>query len=235
MTIKTILRMGVNRLGFGVVRFHNSPGCTLLGMVNRDIRTVIHVGANEGQFARMASAMLPKAEFYCFEPLEEPFERLSTWAATRDGRVRCFQVALGDTEGEAAMHLHEEHTPSSSLLSITEHCRQTYPQTTVERMTRVQVSTLDRVLGDALNRMPRDILLKLDVQGFKNGCYVGESMLPRRREHACWRSVWTTCTRNRRTFAPSRSSSPMPGSTTRGTLTKSMARMGERCLLMPCL
>jgi hypothetical protein len=35
-------------------------------------------------------------------------------------------------------------------------------------MARVRVSTLDRTLADALDRLPREILLKLDVQGFED-------------------------------------------------------------------
>ncbi|MFZ2629827.1 MAG: FkbM family methyltransferase [Rugosibacter sp.] len=168
MSLKNIVRRGVNRLGFDVVRLKRSPQRTLLGLSRLNIGTIIDVGANQGQFARMISGSFPRAELYCFEPLEEPFRQLSAWAQAQNSRVHCFQLALGEQEGEMEMHLHEQHTPSSSLLASTDTCHRLYPQTQAERMTRIRVSTLDQALEDALDHMPREILLKLDVQGFED-------------------------------------------------------------------
>lgn len=168
MSLKNTLRSGLNRMGFDVIRLHRSPKRTLLGLAGLDIGTVIDVGANTGQFARMIAEFFPRAELYCFEPLDEPFGQLSAWAQTQNGRVHCLQLALGDQEGEAEMHLHEQHTPSSSLLASTTTTHRLFPQTQAERMTRIRVSTLDRALEDALGSMPREILLKLDVQGFED-------------------------------------------------------------------
>jgi len=168
MGLKNIIRKGLNLLGFDVIRLHQVPKRTLLGLSRHNIGTIIDVGANEGQFARTAAKIFPRAELYCFEPLEDPFRKLSAWAQSQNGRVRCFQMALGDQEGEAEMHLHVQHTPSSSLLASTATCHRLYPQTQVESLTRVRVSTLDEALKDALDRMPRELLLKLDVQGFED-------------------------------------------------------------------
>lgn len=169
MRLKKIVRSGVNRFGFDVVRLQRSPKRTLLGLSRLNIGTVIDVGANQGQFARNIIEFFPRAELYCFEPLEGPFRKLSAWAKARDGRVHCFHMALGDREGEAEMHLHEQHTPSSSLLAATDTCHRLYPQTQAERMTRIRISTLDVALeSSVLHRMPRDILLKIDVQGFED-------------------------------------------------------------------
>lgn len=155
-------------MGFDVVRLHRSPKRTLLGLAGLDFGTVIDVGANQGQFARLISGFFPSAQLCCFEPLEEPFGKLAAWAKTQKGRVHCFQLALGDREGEAEMHLHEQHTPSSSLLAATGDCHQLYPQTRMERMARIRLSTLDHTLDDILDKLPREILLKLDVQGFED-------------------------------------------------------------------
>jgi len=168
VSLKSTIRSGVNRLGFDVVRVHRSPKHTLLGLSRLNIGTVIDVGANKGQFARMIVEFFPRAEIYCFEPLDEPFGQLSAWAQTQNGRVHCLQLALGDQEGEVEMHLHEQHTPSSSLLASTTTIQRLFPQTQAERMTRIRLSTLDRALEDTLGPMPREILLKLDVQGFED-------------------------------------------------------------------
>lgn len=168
MSLKNTVRSAVNRLGFDVIRLKRSPQRTLLGLPRLNIGTIIDVGANQGQFARMISDFFPRAELYCFEPLEEPFRQISAWAQAQNSRVHCFQLALGEQEGEMEMHLHEQHTPSSSLLAATDTCHRLYPQTQAERMTRIRVSTLDQALEDALDHMPREILLKLDVQGFED-------------------------------------------------------------------
>lgn len=168
MSIKSLVRGAVNRAGFDVVRLHNSPKRTLLGLAGLEMGTVIDVGANQGQFARLISGFFPRAQVYCFEPLPGPFQALSAWAQTQNERVHCFQMALGDQEGEAEMHLHEQHTPSSSLLPSTDTCHRLYPQTQAESMTRVRVSTLDQELDAVIATMPTPILLKLDVQGFED-------------------------------------------------------------------
>ncbi len=168
MNLRTLIKRGANAVGIDLIPIKNSPRRTLLGLSRMSFGSVIDVGANEGQFARQISEFFPDARIYCFEPLEQPFQMLSAWAKKQEGRIRCFQTALGDSAGEGEMHLHEQHTPSSSLLEATDTCHRLYPQTQVERMTRVQVSTLDTALEEALESMPREILLKLDVQGFED-------------------------------------------------------------------
>jgi FkbM family methyltransferase len=175
MGFKVALRSAVNRLGYDIIRLHRSPQRTLLGVSRLDIRTIIDVGANRGQFAGRVSRIFPRAELYCFEPLVEPFGELAAWAQTQNGRVHCFQLALGDREGEAEMHLHVEHTPSSSLLPSTATNHRVFPQTRAERVTRIQISTLDRALEERFDSMPREILLKLDVQGFEDRVLSGGS------------------------------------------------------------
>jgi FkbM family methyltransferase len=140
----------------------------MLGLRKKNIGSIIDCGANEGQFARTMSRFFPNAKLYCFEPLEAPFNKLATWANTQNGRVHCYNLALGDEEGEVEMHRHDGHTASSSLLNATAHCHQLYPQTSVESTTKVRLATLDHALQGSLAFMPGEVLLKLDVQGFED-------------------------------------------------------------------
>ncbi len=162
------MRRFANLLGIDIIRLHKSPAKTLLGLSRMNFGAIIDVGANEGQFARWISRFFPKAVLYCFEPLEEPFTKLAAWASTQNGRVTCLNVALGDAERDVDMHLHQEHTPSSSLLAATEHCHWLYPQTRTERINKVRLTTLDQALAEQLDHMPHNILLKLDVQGYED-------------------------------------------------------------------
>lgn len=172
-TVKTFFHL----LSADVIRLRNSPRETLLGLRHRHIRTVIDCGANAGQFARYVSGFFPEAFLFCFEPLAEPYAKLSAWAATQEGRVRCFQVALGDQEGEAVMRHHLEHSPSSSLLATTGHEVALFPETARQSEVVVPVTTLDTILTDFMDGMAQDILLKLDVQGYEDRVLRGATRL----------------------------------------------------------
>jgi FkbM family methyltransferase len=175
MNLKALVRGGFNRLGFDITPFHSSSERTLLGITELNIDAVIDVGANEGQFARMIAGVFPDADIFCFEPLEEPYRKLSHWACSQNSRVRCFKVALGDQEGDVEMHLHKHHTPSSSLLSTTEVCGRLYPQTRAQDMERVRLTTLDQAMANLGGEPPSGALLKLDVQGFEDRVLRGAS------------------------------------------------------------
>lgn len=168
MSIKKSIRRLANLFGIDIVRLQQSPRHTMLGLRSMAIASVIDCGANEGQFGRAISTVFPDAQLYCFEPLEEPYGRLCVWAKTQNGRVQCFNFALGDKQGEVQMHRHDGHTPSSSLLASTSHGHLVYPQTRIESLSKVQLTTLDQALHERLENMPRGILLKLDVQGFED-------------------------------------------------------------------
>ncbi|MGC8888263.1 MAG: FkbM family methyltransferase [Verrucomicrobiia bacterium] len=85
------------------------------------------MGANEGQFAGYISKIFSEANIFCFEPLPEAFKELSKWAESKNGKVKAFNLALGDYEGEIEMLQHTEHSPSSSILKTTKVCETLYP------------------------------------------------------------------------------------------------------------
>lgn len=182
--LRTSLKDFFRVLGLDIVRIKNIPRETLAGLRYRPIRTVIDCGANEGQFARYISRFLPDASLYCFEPLEDPFKVLSAWAATQSGRIKCFNVALGDVEGTALIHHHLDHSPSSSVLSTSRHEEKLFPQTVRQSEVAVPVVTLDGAFEDALDNLEPEILLKLDVQGYEDRVLRGATQLLDR-AHAC--------------------------------------------------
>lgn len=168
MKFTSLIRSFFHRFNVDVIRLRNSPEKTMLGLASSSFDCVLDVGANEGQFARKISEVFPGATIYCFEPLKTPFANLSRWAATQNGRVKCFNIGLGDSVGEVQMHFHENHSPSSSLLSSTTYGQEVYPQTKVESIEVIKVETLDSFLGDSLDKLGANVLLKLDVQGFED-------------------------------------------------------------------
>ncbi len=170
---KRLIKAFCNRVGFDVVRLRNSPRQTLLGLRSRPIRAVIDVGANTGQFSKEISRLFPSAKFYCFEPLPDPFAALSAWAKTQNGRVMCFNLAIGDKEDKMEMFLHEDHTPSSSLLVTTKLNEQHYPFTKKQKLVSVRQATLDTALDEVGAELSGEILIKLDVQGYEDRVIAG--------------------------------------------------------------
>jgi len=128
----------LNHMGYDIRRVKNFPLLTLCGLRSLQIRTVIDVGANTGQFARYISRFFPKAEIYCIEPLPEPFDELKKWAETQCGRVSLLNLAIGDHAGTTEMYLHCDHNPSSSVLASTKVNESYYPF--LKRQTKVPVS-----------------------------------------------------------------------------------------------
>ena len=165
---KRLIKKAFNLIGLDLVRSPNVPTHMLLGLRNLPIRTIIDIGANEGQFARKICKVFPHAKIYCFEPLREPFEKLNKWAAQTGDKVIPSNLALGNTEGMFEMFSHVEHSSSSSFLKTTTICETYYPFTKKQVALPVKVTTLDNWMRDLPIAPSLEILLKLDVQGYED-------------------------------------------------------------------
>ena len=128
------------------------------------VRTVLDVGANEGQFARTALHAFAGAKVICFEPLPSVQAALRTLAADSDGRVELQPFALGDREGQTEFHI-SSFSPSSSVLPLDQPIAALGDQ--IKMTATVQVS-LRRLADWAASRSIADeIIIKLDVQGYE--------------------------------------------------------------------
>lgn len=140
-----------------------------------DVRSVVDVGANRGQFSLFASHYYPHASITAIEPLSAPADRFARLFAD-DDRVTLHRTALGPEAGEAAMHV-SGHDDSSSLLPITATQEKLFKGTAAVRTESVRICRLTDLL-DA-EAITKPALLKLDVQGFElealRGC---EELLP---------------------------------------------------------
>jgi FkbM family methyltransferase len=125
---------------------------------------VIDVGANEGQWIGSLMELLPVPEVWIFEPNPEAMKICRKRIGARPG-VRYFDLALGDTEGHAELHV----TPFSVFASLlqpradflTKHYCAEAADVILTR--RVQISKLDNLVPES-----RSVdLLKVDVQGFE--------------------------------------------------------------------
>ena len=138
------------------------------------VRTVLDVGANEGQFARYLARFFPGATFYCFEPLPSVFPRLQAWGSSQSAvTVKALNYAVGDQSGALPIHYHVEHSSSSSFLPATKLHQDISPTSRREETLSVPVITLDDVVAKGLVSLAPDVLIKLDVQGFEDRVILG--------------------------------------------------------------
>jgi FkbM family methyltransferase len=157
------VKKAVQRLGFDIVRYRGSGPTALCGLGNLDCRTIIDVGANQGQFAKEARRLFPKARIHCFEPVPSALEVLVPWAE-QDGGVEVHRVALGPEAGTTQFHIFEEYTPASSVLSS---AHTPVATTQAAQTIDVPVETLDQVFQPIEALCEGPVLLKLDVQGYE--------------------------------------------------------------------
>ena len=125
------------------------------------IKTIIDVGANEGQFVDEILHVFPLAEIYSFEPLSDCYEKLT--ANFRNNRkVHTYNFALGEEDGEVTFS-RSSASPSSSILKMGELHKSLYPHTANLVEEKVKIKRLDDVLAQMT--MENEVLLKIDVQG----------------------------------------------------------------------
>ena len=130
-------------------------------LAGRSFRSVVDIGANNGQFAIWAADVLGAEHITCVEPLPSAVERLrDVVPRLAPCRVDIVAAALGSTPGRRILHV-TAAADSSSLLSIA---------ATARRRPALQVTAtveVDVLAGDDALPGPFEgpLLVKLDVQG----------------------------------------------------------------------
>ncbi|MFX0141667.1 MAG: FkbM family methyltransferase [Candidatus Hodarchaeota archaeon] len=163
-TIKSIFK----GLGFDIIKLSKSPEYTLIGLKNIPFKTIIDVGANKGQFAKYILNFFPEANIYCFEPLPKAFKILSRLTEKTGEKIKSFNFALGESEGNSEIFHHLDHDSSSSFLETTKLCTNLYPFTQKKAAVPVKIATLDGWMKSVPNDLKPEILIKLDVQGYED-------------------------------------------------------------------
>jgi len=123
---------------------------------------IMDIGANIGQSAYEFYFTWPSVKVYCFEPVKTTFGELSSNTDSLEN-VSCHRVAIGNQEGEATIHVHDQSGMSS--LSVEEG----------SRTERVPVTTLDRI-ADQMGIDQID-LLKVDVEGHEMNVLKGANKM----------------------------------------------------------
>lgn len=129
-----------------------------------NIRTVLDIGANTGQFTKTVHALLPDAMVYAFEPQEDCFTEMQRSFAGSP-RLHAIETAIGDEDGETTFH-RNEFSQSSSVLELTGLHKEAFPWATESREIQVPIHRLDSLQSEL--ELTPSILIKIDVQGYED-------------------------------------------------------------------
>jgi len=165
---KRFVRTVFRQLGYKIVRTGQSysplPDALDWIQSSQNIRTVLDIGANNGDFAAFLSSHFKAHKTYAFEPLAS-CERDLRSKAERIPNFHVFNVALSDHSGTEILY-ENSYSPASSLLRMEKITKIEFPQTVGEIPRRVQVCPLDDLLNPDL--LEKNIFVKVDVQGLED-------------------------------------------------------------------
>lgn len=143
---------------------------------NLGLKTVLDVGAHQGESAVFFSKILPEAQIYCFEPVAENFFRLGKKLRDRS-RLHLYNCALGSRDGQQEIFANR-HSPSSSILKVDTLGCEAFPFIEEKQTEPIEVLKLDTFSHQ--HALSEEILLKIDVQGYEKEVILGAAkILPR--------------------------------------------------------
>ncbi|MGH3474228.1 MAG: FkbM family methyltransferase [Aeromicrobium sp.] len=136
----------------------------------RGIETVLDVGANVGQFARMVRAAGFDGDILSCEPLSDAYRRL-TRRSKGDPRWQTFNTAVGSEPGRSTIHI-SANSYSSSLLAMTKAHLDAAPGSEFIGSEDVDVTTVAGIVDEhGLN--PARMFIKVDTQGYEKAVMAG--------------------------------------------------------------
>ena len=163
----------LQKVGYDIVKYHQTYVVghfdeeNLQGeypwLKNLNFKTILDIGANEGQFADKMHSLFPETMIYSFEPIPEAFDQLEKNFKDIE-QIKGFNLALGDAAGEITFNKNES-TASSSFLEMTDTHTESFDFAVKTSPITVKVETLDNVMSREKTDLP--MLIKIDVQGFE--------------------------------------------------------------------
>jgi len=142
------------------------------------IDLLLDVGANQGQFARLARLVGYQGEIVSFEPLSRYHEDLRR-AAALDGRWRIVPGAIGSEAAELELNVYENDS-FSSLHPINAAGQSRFGGlVNVTGVERVRVQTLDSLWPELSGGATRRVMLKTDTQGHDLAVLAGAGLVLR--------------------------------------------------------
>ena len=178
---KEWLRSTLRRVGYDIRRItvESDPSHQLaVALRHFQVDTVFDVGANVGQFASGLRSAGYGGSIVSFEPLSAPHAALSGRARPDPLWTVHAPVALGNRDGEIAIHVAGNSLSSSGLEMLPLHAQAAAESAYVGSET-VALARLDSIAPTYLTQA-RNAFLKIDVQGLEAQVLAGAAeTLPR--------------------------------------------------------
>lgn len=171
--MRLFIRKLLQKVGYDIVKYHpkykmgdfdtqNLEG-EFKWLKEFDFKTILDIGANEGQFADKMHAVFPSATIYSFEPIPETFSILQK-NFEKIPQIKPVNLAIGDVPGEIEFNKNES-TASSSFLEMTSQHTDNFYFAVETAPIKVKVDSLENAMKDKSIVFP--LLIKIDVQGFE--------------------------------------------------------------------
>lgn len=170
MGSKSLIRRTLSRLGYEVRRVGGEPKASSPDLwtwlrTSGGIRTVLDVGANNGEFAEYLSSYFDARQTIAIEPLPGCAAQIRQ----RDMAIRNLTVlecAVSDHVGQATL-FENAYAPASSLLPVSSISTDEFPQTAGrQKEVGVAVHRLDDLVDPGT--LEQSVLIKIDVQGLED-------------------------------------------------------------------
>lgn len=134
------------------------------------IETVLDVGANVGQFARLIRSFRYRRRIMSFEPDPVCFGKLAAQAG-RDPLWECRNVGLSDVQDTLEFHRYN-YSVLSSFSVLNEEGQKKFPRAREIGREKITVSRLDAILSEEGPRRG-PMFLKIDTQGHDLRVFAG--------------------------------------------------------------
>lgn len=138
-----------------------SPLFELLPLIDeiRNVKTLIDIGSNKGQFSILLRDFFPNIKIYSFDPIKEEIDIQKKIHLKKN--IKFYNFALGNKDKKVFLNI-TSRIDSSSILIPT--IKNDIRYKTIEKRL-IQLKKLDDLIRG--NKIKKSIVMKLDVQGYE--------------------------------------------------------------------
>lgn len=167
LKLVTLIKRVLRAYGWKISRYniYNSHEVMLQAILDHfKIKAVIDAGANEGQYASQLVEHGYKGNIYSFEPIPSVYAILAK-QASKSPQWFTFNMGVGRDNDTMLINVSENFV-SSSLLKVNKTSVAAEPTSRTTHQEKISITSIDSFFSKQAG-LEKEILLKLDIQGFE--------------------------------------------------------------------